>query len=276
MEKKRSGKKDKTKKAGFIEENMNLSQIFKIVLGFSEEELKSGNKNVDNLTNKFALRHYFRMAEEIKCYLKGADDAATVLDWGCGYGHMSFLMSSLGLKVISCDIHQLAVSAYRKMNLDMKNFVQIPFVGLPFKDESFELVLSCGVLEHVANEQKSLNEIWRIIKKRGFLCIYMLPNKYGLYEFINTLLKKSDHPVKYTVASIKKILIKQGFKIIEIKKSNMFPKNIPSFLPRLMQKFVKKIYDKFYPVLFFTESFLSRIPFINFSAGTIEVIAIKP
>ncbi len=254
---------------------MNLSQIFKKVLDFSEEELKRGNKYVDNLTNKFALRHYFRMAEEIKGYLKGGE-GTTVLDWGCGYGHMSFLMSSLGLKVISCDIHQAAVSSYRKMNIDMKKFIQIPFVELPFKDESFEAVLSCGVLEHVANEQKSLNELWRIVKKRGFLCIYMLPNKYGLYEFINTLLKKSDHPVKYTVASIKKILIKHGFKIIEIKRSNMFPKNIPSFLPLVTQKIVKKIYDKFYPVLFFTESFLLRIPFINFSAGTIEVIAIKP
>jgi len=254
---------------------MNLSSTLKTLLDFSEAELKKGNRQVDNLTNKFALRHYFRMAEEIKRYLKGGE-GATVLDWGCGYGHMSFLMSSLGLKVISCDIHQSAVSSYRKMNIDMKTFIQIPFVELPFKDESFEAVLSCGVLEHVADEQKSLNELWRIIKKQGFLCIYMLPNKYGLYEFINTLLKKSDHPVKYTVASIKKILTKQGFKVIEIKRSNMFPKNIPSFLPLLLQKIFKGIYDKFYSVLFFIESFFLKIPVINFFDGTIEIIAVKP
>lgn len=213
------------------------------------------------------------MAKEIKCYLENKSSEAKVLDWGCGYGHMTFFMSRLDLKAIPCDIQQESLSFYRKMN--MGNFIVIPSIYLPFRDESFDGVLSCGALEHVIDKQKSLSELWRVIKKNGYLFIYMLPHKYGLFEFINTLLKKNAHPVKYTSMSIKQILKTQGFEIIEIKKSNLFPKNIPLFLPLFLRKIIKKIYNKNYSFLISTEKFLLKMPISNIFAGTIEIIARK-
>lgn len=38
---------------------------------------------------------------------------------------------------------------------------------LPFKDESFDSIYACHVLEHVPNIVKTMNECWRILKKDG-------------------------------------------------------------------------------------------------------------
>jgi ubiquinone/menaquinone biosynthesis C-methylase UbiE len=42
---------------------------------------------------------------------------------------------------------------------------------LPFKDESFDEIYSCHVLEHIPNIVKTMNECWRILKKDGYFHI---------------------------------------------------------------------------------------------------------
>lgn len=153
---------------------------------------KNSNRDVAHLLNKFSLAHYLRMSQEINVYLSRYCDSkhCRVLDWGCGNGHMTFFLSRLGCNVIPADVHTLSIKTYFASRLKLNHFINIDSVKLPFKDNSFDAVLSCGVLEHVKDERKSLDELHRIIKPRGFFFIYMLPHKYGLYEFLNTLMGK--------------------------------------------------------------------------------------
>ncbi|XUW90542.1 class I SAM-dependent methyltransferase [Burkholderia sp. M6-3] len=45
---------------------------------------------------------------------------------------------------------------------------------LPYRDNQFDAVIGSGVLEHVAREQKSLDELWRVLKDNGILVITFL------------------------------------------------------------------------------------------------------
>ena len=57
---------------------------------------------------------------------------------------------------------------------NVKKFIQKPFVvasatELPFQNESFDLVWTITVLEHVNNPTKALEEIWRVLKPGGYI-----------------------------------------------------------------------------------------------------------
>ncbi|MEI6631812.1 MAG: class I SAM-dependent methyltransferase [bacterium] len=248
---------------------MGESELIKRTLEFMREEQKQGNQHVKNLQNKFSLRHYLRIAQEIKYSLP---NKAKILDWGCGYGAMTFFLSKLGVNVIPSDVHYASSVFLSEMGIG--NLIRIDSVDLPFKDESLEAVLSCGVLEHVAHPEESLDELNRVITKQGWLFIYMLPYKYGLYEFIASILKKSDHPVKYTFQSIKRILKKHGFEIIGFKRGNLFPKNLV-FMPLFILKFIENLYNEHCDSCIFIEKILLRIPVLNLLSGTLEIKARK-
>ena len=247
----------------------NDRQVMESVKDFAEEEAEKGNKHVINLENRFALRHYQRIAEEISCCLV---PGAKILDWGCGYGHMSFFLSSLGFKAVPSDVQMISHGFIDKMGI--KDFVHIDPVYLPFRAESFDAILSCGTLEHVVDQDKSLEELNRALKRNGRLFIYMLPHKFGFYEMIATLLKASDHPIKYSFSSIEKLLGRHGFKVAKFARSNLFPKNIV-FVPDFMRKLIKRFYDKNYDFLVHFEDFLLKIPLVNMFFGTIELVAKK-
>ena len=52
---------------------------------------------------------------------------------------------------------------------------------LPFKDESFDLIYSTNVLEHVQNPEKVLKESIRVLKTGGFLQ-FVIPNYFSFWE----------------------------------------------------------------------------------------------
>ena len=92
----------------------------------------------------------------------------SVLDWGCGKGHVSKLLLDLGPKhVESCDIlcdeddssFGQETPIIKKFGIQVKP-LEHPY-RLPYADASFDVLLSVGVLEHVADDRASLAEITR-------------------------------------------------------------------------------------------------------------------
>jgi ubiquinone/menaquinone biosynthesis C-methylase UbiE len=54
---------------------------------------------------------------------------------------------------------------------------------LPFDDESFDVVVDSGVLEHVANPAASLTELHRVLAVGGIIVITFLPNRWSWTEW---------------------------------------------------------------------------------------------
>ncbi len=100
----------------------------------------------------------------------------TLLDAGCGNGQLFHLYFQLGAKVIygvDFSINMLQQATHRA------TINHIPFVpvrsdleNLPFtSDGKFELINCYGVIEHLANPQKVVGELIRVLSSQGHLII---------------------------------------------------------------------------------------------------------
>lgn len=192
------------------------------------------------------------------------------LDWGAGYGQMTWLLRNRGLNTTGYNVEK------REHIKDINGLANLPIiygedpVKLPFKDDSFEGVSSCGVLEHVPHPSESLKEIHRIIKHGGYLYIFMLPQKTSWVEMWSEFKGHSVHPVRYTVKTIRKMLAINGFRVEKLWKFNLIPKNLTGLPPH-----IKRHYGRFYKILYPLDYLLSKIPVLNLLSGVIEVIAQK-
>lgn len=97
-----------------------------------------------------------------------------VLDAGCGEGVLSILMAQKGASVIGIDISAPNVEAAQKRAGGLG--VAVSFIvgdaeELPFADNSFDLVVSSHVIEHLPDPIKGLRELHRAT--RGLAVIAM-------------------------------------------------------------------------------------------------------
>lgn len=141
--------------------------------------------------------------EEFRGYLKKFPKKhfSDVLEIGCGIGYQSALLACIADRVVATDYetpchetHSPGLERTRNLlsRLGVKN-VSVKGASaeaLPFADESFDLVFSSHVLEHIPDRKKAVREINRVLKPGGFhICIvptrvsriYSLPLQYIYY-----------------------------------------------------------------------------------------------
>ena len=115
------------------------------------------------------------MNRELLASLVEPQERARVLDVGCGDGK---LIGKLGDKIKSGEIYGIEISA-RYAEEARRNKVNVIIgdidVGLPFKDASFDIVVSNQVLEHVHSTDNFVKECRRVLKDGG-ICIASTPN----------------------------------------------------------------------------------------------------
>ena len=77
--------------------------------------------------------------------------------------------------------NEISSMLFKEFNILGNILVKGKAEKLPFEDESFDLVYSTNVLEHVENPEKVLNESLRVLKKGGFLQ-FVIPNYFSFWE----------------------------------------------------------------------------------------------
>ncbi|UEM24600.1 class I SAM-dependent methyltransferase (plasmid) [Skermanella mucosa] len=102
--------------------------------------------------------------------------AGRVLDLGCNNGYGSFELSRHGHRVVGVDVSAEALDdARRRFSADNLDYRQVSGQDLPFEADSFDLITSFQVIEHIVEMEPYLREIRRVLKPGG-LAVFTTPN----------------------------------------------------------------------------------------------------
>jgi len=226
-----------------------------------------------HLDQPIGIRSYIRIADDIARHVSPCD----LLDWGCGWGQMTYLLRRRGFRVTPFDIGE--PGAVTLPDIPLSRELDVVFAThptkLPFCDGSFDAVLSCGVLEHVdefsqpGNERLSLREIARVLRPGGSLLIYQLPQRYAWQEAVSRRLRLGyAHPRRFTATEITTLLKQAGYSIETVRRANLIPRNLTG-----MPDGLRAIYSRFSKALIALDGHLCKAPGLDHLAGALEIRA---
>ena len=144
----------------------------------------------------------------------------TVFEAGCGKGRHSVAAASWGVeRLFSVDLSSAVYLAARNAS-DIPNahFLQADLLHTPFPDNSFDIVFCVGVLHHLSDPKAGLEELWRVLKPGGKICLWVYakegngwllrtvnPLRLGLTSKIPTRLLR---PIIFPLSSFLYLLLK--------------------------------------------------------------------
>lgn len=139
--------------------------------------IKENKFGGERLESKSSLSKNNLLEHLVRYNLLPGSDTMRVLDLGCGAGHGSNMLSKKYKNVVGVDISEDAI-AYAKENWNAENieFKVGSALEIPFPDNSFDVVASFEVFEHLNDWKKFLSEIKRVLKPDGIVYI-STPNK---------------------------------------------------------------------------------------------------
>jgi ubiquinone/menaquinone biosynthesis C-methylase UbiE len=132
------------------------------------EAVYRGNELQDRLNARMLERIFARL---------GSPPGALALDAGCGAGYHSLALARRGCRVIGIDISshildQAAASAARAGLDERVEFRCDSLEDLSFPDETFDLVHCRGVLMHIPDWTRALEQLCRVLKPGGKIVIF--------------------------------------------------------------------------------------------------------
>ena len=191
--------------------------------------------------------------QTLNMFLDRFKEKVRLLDVGCGDGTQTKKYYEIILKkgkvafVVGIDIN-----AHYLSHNGIIDFIVGDARYLPFKDESFDLIISTEVIEHFIEGELFLNECYRILKESGVL-ILTTPNRSRITALPRSLIYKikgvkyvpgpnPEHVREYTPTELVKILEECGF---TVKNVDFIAFNPYLPIPTKLCFMLDKISDKF-------------------------------
>jgi SAM-dependent methyltransferase len=160
---------------------------------FTEEEIsQAGNEYFDVVTSEVLNKN---------CY---------VLDLGCGSGRWSrYIADRVGF-IEAIDPGDSVFAAARLL-ADKKNVrvSQASSDEIPFADNSFDFVMSLGVLHHIPDTRKALHDLVSKLRPGGYALLYFyynFENRSALYRFLFQISNVFRLGISRLPAGLKKIV----------------------------------------------------------------------
>ncbi|MFK7936972.1 MAG: class I SAM-dependent methyltransferase [Saprospiraceae bacterium] len=96
-----------------------------------------------------------------------------VLNLGTGEGDYDAMIAPYGKKLMACDINAQDIAFAKKLNADLSNvtYQLEDALQLSFNADSFDLITSIDVLEHVGQPAQMITEIGRVLRTGGLVFI---------------------------------------------------------------------------------------------------------
>ncbi len=105
------------------------------------------------------------------------NDQCTVIDIGCGSGRFIKYLEGRYKKIVGMDPSQAIFAADKLVGKNDKvELVMASTDHIPFPDNHFDFGYSLGVLHHIPDTKKALNDCVKKIKPGGFFLVYLYYN----------------------------------------------------------------------------------------------------
>lgn len=166
----------------------------------------------------FTYRELIRI---MKPYL---NSCKTVLDIGSGVGTIDFYLASKGKKVTGIEISEKAVELAKA---NAKRFFlnnKIIFINAAFPHKitkkDFDMVIFSEVIEHIPDDAKAIHDIYNVMKSGGILIITTPSLDAPLYKMglLTKFDKEVGHLRRYTDDGLRKIVEKNGFNVLKMRR----------------------------------------------------------
>jgi 2-polyprenyl-3-methyl-5-hydroxy-6-metoxy-1,4-benzoquinol methylase len=181
---------------------------------FFKGEIKLPGRQTKNYLE--GISSYTGRSKKLLSSLSRYQNSGTLLDIGCGLGYLIEQAKACGWKTMGLEISDFAVDICKEKRLIVKKG---KIGDVKFPKNHFDVVVAQDVLEHLFDPGVFLNEVNRIMKKKGYLVLEM-PNNASLrryakgrdwLEYIPPL-----HLNFFDNNTLKTILENHGFKVIKI------------------------------------------------------------
>lgn len=168
----------------------------------------------------------------------------TVLDIGCGNGHHLHGLSHLFAKGIGIDFSEQMIFAAQRRNKGLNlHFQQDDATKLAsIQDDSIDVVICSGALEHMVDQSAVFKHVFRILKKDGKIAMLTLNGSYVWYKNIAPLLGfKTRHYSSdrfLSKSELQELMAQAGFEAIRIQPWTFIPRgDMPNWVASILSVF---------------------------------------
>lgn len=171
------------------------------VTGF-DKNWKSRKETLNNYWTPGTCRNQIQLA--FRCHWRlfgeilGKTTGGRCLEVGCGRGSISSYFAANGFDCVLLDYSRHVLGTARDIFSRVghrADFVCGDANGLPFASDSFDVVVSIGLLEHFDNIRTPLEEQIRVLKPGGTFLGYIVPENPGniqkYFRWCNTILRRA-------------------------------------------------------------------------------------
>ena len=107
------------------------------------------------------LRHY------VELVIRYAPSGSRILDLGCGNGISSRLLNQADFDVVGTDISALFLEEAQEWENPKLRYKVCDVLELPFENNSFDVICSNELIEHLPDVETALTEMIRVVRKGG-------------------------------------------------------------------------------------------------------------
>lgn len=185
---------------------------------------------IHKMTRNEADMAFKKRVETIFEWVNPQDDSV-ILDMPCGRGfYLNMFRYATKATIVGAeldwDVIQKAQANVGHMDVPLHN---ANIYGLPYADETFDAVILSEVLEHIDDDVRALNEVYRVLKPGGVVVITVPHANYPFWwDPINKSLETlfgihiqhgplagiwANHVRLYTMPELRRSVLGAGFKV---------------------------------------------------------------